>query len=50
MPFKDLSEFNLYEKQIDLVEQLFDYNNTIITKAADTGCDYAVALYPSLKT
>ena len=49
MPFKDLSEFNLYEKQIDLVEQLFDYNNTIITKAADTGCDYAVALYLTLR-
>lgn len=49
MSFKDLSEFNLYKKQIDLVEQLFNHNNTIITKAADTGCDYAVALYLTLQ-
>jgi hypothetical protein len=49
MPFKDLSEFNLYKKQIELVEKLFDHNNTIITKAADTGCDYAVALYLTLR-
>ena len=49
MSFKDLSKFNLYKKQIELIETLFNQENTIIKKAADAGCDYAVAMYLLLR-
>jgi hypothetical protein len=49
MSFNDLSKFNLYKKQIELVELLFNHQNTIIKKASNVGCDYAVALYLTLR-